>query len=671
MRCAYLIPTVFLLSACSLANRILGETGDDETGAETSDGETSETGAPLDMPTYELGPCWTAQRTSYDYLYSIDVDAEHILVHSSDGLWVEAQGDVSLDPSLTGLPAMLTKQIIGDPDDLWLVDAGLWHWDGATLSDQSDDISDNILRETPSGELWRLGLDGVDPSQLALLSYEGQGFWQTYPIPALDHAELFEVGEGSQWLVEVNGLAPMRLASRIDDGEWFIEDIPMPLIATSDPDIGLSDLGGVFVASPLVDCSPLVGLAYRDPAGSWHTSELDVGELPGQCLIEVNVVGEVAYLHPSLTQRVWRWDGLGQPTVFDNQLPSKKMRLRAGGGRLVGVVDSPSPAFYELNPGPDLSIELIEEFPSFGGGPTAGVSLDAMFTGSPDQLQRWNGAAWTRLADNRAPGWTVQEYEDLWAASPTTAFAIARGEGSGHFPLSRWEDNELAVWSGMDPGPQFLFVWGRSESDVWAVGHVPSGCVFIHCDGNYWTDPLGFDSSPPIALTGDAEQLYLADIDAQVWAYVTGDDPASLDPVPLGAPLAEHADSGDLAVFGQDGEFLLAAQAWNIDPGLDQSPIARVFMVWDGAQWSNATDQWPEGPSSARSLYEDGAGGVFVITADSPEELWYGDGENWESIEYPEGGLSGYVAAAPEGLLVVESRAAGQQQTREFRWSCE
>lgn len=677
MRKSFLIsPVLLLLCACSFSNRVLGDDG--ESGDETGDGESEDEPGDGDGESGDgdgdgesgdgdgdgdglpSGSCWTEQRTSYGYLHAVTVDAEHMLVLGDDGLWIEDQGSISLEPGLAALPAIgLTEQIIGTPDDLWVVDiANLWHWDGSTLTNRTDSVSEVVLRQTPAGELWRVG---EEQGGFVLQSYDGQA-WQDHPIPALDHVRQFAVGESSQWLLERDGLAPMRLASRVDGGEWLIEEVPLPIIGVSEPGLGIGDSGGVFVVAPMITCAASVVLAYREPDGTWHTDELSLDFSPTNCVVEVHMVGDIAYLRPHRSGIVWRWDGSSPPEMVGS---SGGLPFGSGGGRIVAFDDMRSLAFYELE-FETGDFELLEELPTFEGGPSSGVSLDAMFTGAGDQLQRWSGTAWTGLAPALHDGHNLAAFLDVSADSPTSAWAVAiTGDLT---QLWRWQDGELTAWDELGPSAQL--VWARSETEVWAPAidlEGPSALVMLGFDGQTWAPLVELDESV-LAMTGDADTIYFSDVNRQVWAYDGG-----VTLTPLGDPLTVEGASEDalsvsseLAVLGANGELLLARFRWT-DVGPQEE--LDVSMVWDGVQWSTLAERWPEGPAGIAKLAEDRTGGVFVVSDDPTPELWYGDGIGWTQLGHPEGALDGYLAAAPEGLFVVDSRTAGQR-TREFRWSC-
>lgn len=652
MRLHIVLPAVLLSCACTFDNRNLGETG--ETG--TGEGETGEPVDPAES-------CWTTHETGLGYLFNISVNVDSLIVHGDDGLWIEDQGMIALDTAIGDYPdALTTSQIIGEPDDLWLVRGLVWHWDGSTLTEHTEGVSSSVLRETPGGELWRVGVHDDAPDSFVLQRWNQQS-WQDHPIPALDGVSEFAAGPDVLWLLEVQGKDPLRLASRVGDGDWTIEEVSIPLVGNANPKIGASDDGALFLASPMIGCAPEISIAYRDPAGTWHTGEFDTVEPAGQCEIELHVVGDVAYLRPHLDTRVWRWDGLAQPSVI-GELPSYDMRLAGGGGRLVAVDSTPWPAFYELTTAPALDASLLAEFPAYGGGVSSGVSLDAMVTGSPDLLQRWDGSGWTAILPVLRPGRLLSAFIDVWAVSETEAFAIGRPGGIMILDdeiMFHLQDNGVHLTGTNEFNP--TLVWGRSTNETWVLGSVADGGGRIerHDDGSWITALELVDV--PVGVTGDDAQLYFIDDRAQVWAW-----DGVAQPTPLGAPLDQRAEAAELAVIGPADEYLIVDSHWSDLLG-DPDEVYRSFVVWDGEQWDEVVERWPDGPEQSAELVGDRAGGVFVLSPEDGGTLWYGDGSSWELIEIPDAVYGGAMAAAPDGLLIVESRVFGQR-THEFRWSC-
>ncbi|HVY36938.1 MAG TPA: hypothetical protein VHM31_03360, partial [Polyangia bacterium] len=251
------------------------------------------------------------------------------------------------------------------------------------------------------------------------------------------------------------------------------------------------------------------------------------------------------------------------------------------------------------------------------------VSTGPTSAGFIDQVQRWNGVAWTTTFD----GFPSTQVQGVFAFGPADVWAV--GNGMFHWDGSTWADLSPSgatadlfssvwgvgsndVWAGgdrglfhwtglgwtaatvvppLDVGFDFGGMWGASANDVWAGGGYPASHDFLgilHWDGTSWsqvaTSFTGFGTGQHGKIGG-------------VWGSAANDVWA-----------VGSVDGGTSPLWHYDGTSWTQA----VVPALNGVGLAQVIGFC-------AADIWAAGTQSAGGA---GAGAVFHY-----------DGQTWSKVD--------------------------------------
>jgi hypothetical protein len=255
------------------------------------------------------------------------------------------------------------------------------------------------------------------------------------------------------------------------------------------------------------------------------------------------------------------------------------------------------------------------------------VGSDGGRTGA---IVHWDGKAWTRLESGTT--------NDLWwvhAFSPTDVFMA--GSGSTIF---RWDGTKLARMATPGVAAHTVYgLWGSSASDIWAVGGRAGHHGFLwHFDGKAWSDfPLPDDV--PLDSTGQLPSLFkvwgrsasdiyavgsnglMLHFDGKVWARIaTQTDELLFTVAGFGDDLVVVGGSNSGVALDKDGKRMGPSKA----PLLQGVDVAADGTIWacgaGGAVWQRKNGTWKQldlgaddPPQSLHAVWVDPAGGVWTV----------------------------------------------------------
>jgi phage gp46-like protein len=140
-----------------------------------------------------------------------------------------------------------------------------------------------------------------------------------------------------------------------------------------------------------------------------------------------------------------------------------------------------------------------------GLGETFALSRTAAWVGDQNgRIHFWNGAAWAQQYNDGVSSWW-----GLWGRSLTDVWAVGYNAVTGgsiaHFDGQTWTDHV----HGLGGGTTILTsVWAAAANDVYAAGYTGAALTVFHFDGATWTDitsAVGGDAvSSVVHVTGSS-----------------------------------------------------------------------------------------------------------------------------------------------------------------------
>lgn len=381
-------------------------------------------------------------------------------------------------------------------------------------------------------------------------------------VSVSDYAVLHWVGD--EWRAVSEWNLPLRGGNAV----WAADDQNV-YVAGSDGIMRGDTTGFVDDAAPSDEYLDVWGLAaddvwaisgsaayHRDGTG-WQIAP-EVSLEPGDSLRAVFAIGNTVFIAAS---------------GFDNET-----------GLAVGVVFRRTGGSWTREVLPDTTLQSF-----------SGTSETDVWAATTQALLHFDGTKWAR-----APGGSLETLHDVYAASPTGAWAVGeKGQ------MLRWDG---AVWRPVDGAkpPRIVSLSGRSATDLFAVDE--AGDV-LHGDGTHWT-PLATGSAfgmRAVSVVGDT--VWLA---GDAYTVLVGD----------GTSFAKRATYDD----GEPGSFYGISASGPDDVWVYGGRAAdRHAFRWDGAQWHDR--EFPSGGSIITSLWTGGPGVVFATSGTG--EIFRDDAGSW------------------------------------------
>ena len=109
-------------------------------------------------------------------------------------------------------------------------------------------------------------------------------------------------------------------------------------------------------------------------------------------------------------------------------------------------------------------------------------------------------------------------FRSVWASDPSNVFVVGSDYGTVGTPMLKW-DQSAGKWTDFNPitsqvtSQALLGVWGRSPSDVYAVGK--DGMV-LHFNGNVWNFEQSGTENNLVSVTGNASQVYITGVGGSI-----------------------------------------------------------------------------------------------------------------------------------------------------------
>ena len=285
----------------------------------------------------------------------------------------------------------------------------------------------------------------------------------------------------------------------------------------------------------------------------------------------------------------------------------------------------------------DAAWQLAGEDPGAAWMSVGGTASDDVWmVGARDaeggQLLRWDGQAWSRLDVGQAydlwwvhpfsrteavvggaggsvlmvdgdvvhrmrpPGIAADTVFGVWGTGRTHMYAVGGRAGRAgflwHYDGRSWHVPELPLdlpRSRDGELPSLFKVWGRSASDVWAVG---GHGTILHYDGDAWRVIPSGTRAPLFTVHGDDDRVVIVGGDA-AGVVLEGGPEGFVDVTPADAPLLQGVvvdGQGRAWVSGQNGAiFRQDRRRWtSVDPGLGLFPQS-LHAMWadeDGGVWA-------------------------------------------------------------------------------------
>jgi hypothetical protein len=625
---------VLLLMACAPAPITA------ETGSETGESESGETGEPL-------GPCWTQTETGFGRV-------DGVFAWGSVFATYEVLGDLIIGQDgtwLVGEPEGTVQAIWGTSlDELFFV-AGdvVSRWDGQTQTPVLD-IHDPVAGITISGEIW-LAANGSGVFHWTGDSYENTG---GPPPTTEDLRAIVPTDDDVRWIIDDD----FYLFSQTADGPW-IEHGAVPGLT---PTLHVRQMngdgqGGLWLVA--YDSHAAVYVHHRDAQGMWTSASYDPAWSPYE-VSAAAIVDDGLYLFDWKNRNLHRWDGLAEIELLGT-LPDVQF-IGGGPDRLFGFADIHGQAAVEIEVGvQDPDTELLWERLGVTWSTTSSASsIGAVYQLDRRSLRRWN-EGWTYLADSAAAGDLESGFFGLWAESAEVAWVSEIvDEGTPRTRLWRWEAEQLvAVEHDIDPDVSIEALWGSAADRVFAIGARPddSGSVWAF-DGQAWSElPSPAFGYRPTHLTGSEDRFHVLDAHGQVFAW----DAQGWEELPA---------SGDPEMIDQTLVWAGHLFLWRHTSSSRGFTTDMIALVLDGDAWVPIDAKWPDGPSAElHSISSDGVGGLWGNEWSLDDaRLVHFDGQAWTFIEteapivYLQWRA---MAGAPEGVLVL-----GDAHTQQYRREC-
>ena len=218
----------------------------------------------------------------------------------------------------------------------------------------------------------------------------------------------------------------------------------------------------------------------------------------------------------------------------------------------------------------------------------------------------WDGTAWTRTATVGS-----QSIRALWGSRPDDVWAIGFDGAYGvwHWDGSAW-NNRTPLPFTVRPYPPLLGIWGRSATEVWAVGYYADEPRVIRWDGSAWQRVTTPATGPLVRVWGSGERdvwiLGLRELlhwDGSAW---------TVRPVG-GTPPDLRALWGGVTVTG-------VRDAWFVGQG-------GQMVRWDGERWSESP---PSAREHQRAVWGASDADVWSVGAQGAALHW--DGATWQRV---------------------------------------
>ncbi|MBI5609707.1 MAG: hypothetical protein HY902_12615, partial [Deltaproteobacteria bacterium] len=216
---------------------------------------------------------------------------------------------------------------------------------------------------------------------------------------------------------------------------------------------------------------------------------------------------------------------------------------------------------------------------------------DVFIGGSGATILRGDGKTFARM---KTPGIAAQTVYGIWGANPSDVWAVGGSAGHAgflwHFDGKTWSDAGLpdAVTLN-DSGqlPSLFKVWGRSATDVYAVG---SDGLMLHFDGKAWTKIATGTKELLFTVSGSASQIVAVGGSAQGLVL----DGTGKAVGPAAAPLLQGvavAPDGAVWACGLGGQIYKKS----------------------GSKWQAVTITAEDMPQSLHAVWVDPAGGIWAV----------------------------------------------------------
>jgi len=389
--------------------------------------------------------------------------------------------------------------------------------------------------------------------------------------------------------------------------------------------VGEEDLYAVWASGP--DDVWVGGVAgvVRWDGTSWHRFEEGVKPAHTEALHGFGP-GDVWASGPG---GVWQWDGTAWA---EHDEPAARGRGLGGTGSSDLWAGSRSLVRYD---GASFSVSLE----AFSVGATPPAELTDVWASAPDdawalawsnpglfydprmgvgraRLFRWDGSAWTEVAEQRSHGFALWGYEGcVWLA------------GNSMMPV--WAAEAGTCGDGVESLRPLYGAWGSAPDDLWAVGLL--GQV-ARWDGSTWTRSR--DAAPEAAIdalsVSPSGTVWMI-VDGQLWEMSSD---GTLEPT--GESAAHLFVRSDDDVWVSDGTGVrrwdgsawhdvasFAADAlWVVSSAEAYATRSEGLWRWDGTDWS----EW-HADATGWSLWRSPEGELWVLG----NETHHWDGESWTS----------------------------------------
>jgi hypothetical protein len=621
---------------------------DDETETETGDPE------PWDPQCGE----WTSTLVQVDGLHEVRLDGDELIAAGGNVLVERDEGGAWSDYINFALGGYIFAyhEIWGPPEDRWVLardgvgDVAVYQFDGDSLTlhttfpDPPDDLqAPGMLPRELVGrgadDIWALTAPDCQcffqPCNCYEISelqhWDGQS-WSSVPTPG----QLFDVAltDDGVW-----GVGHAGLVARYDGQNWTIDDLGDGALhhvwALDDDELWVSDR--------------VAQLMHRS-GGAWTSVQL-----PGP-------YSDIIALDGLAADQVWALDELGGLWAYDGLTWTKLVELPDAGGfaivgqgeQLIVVGGEKRHMVWQVDTA-DGSVTLLHQRPNIYVETMIADDVDHMLLSSPTGRASWSftDGVWT-------PAFGQLSHHFSALLGPIDDAIGVRN--SSEYPEAVWQlgENPTPLPDPIEAG-QFndvielegqLWVGGRDHH--WTPG--PEELPFVAAyDGASWTD-----HSPPLIGSNDVVErmsaaggrLFAHLGSSQVQRVMYLDDLDGDDWVSIPSPARdEQVAFADIAATASD-------QLWATRY---VSPSQMQLLMWDGAQWHDATSLWPQlGAQCCWHRFAQGHGRLWMLSAgvDQSQQLAYFDGEDWTIVDTPPQlhgwGSQPQMAVGVDGLFIYD-----------------
>jgi hypothetical protein len=245
---------------------------------------------------------------------------------------------------------------------------------------------------------------------------------------------------------------------------------------------------------------------------------------------------------------------------------------------------------------------------------TGSSSAEVLAVGDSGAIERYTGLGWAEVGPQPTG---VSRLRDIWVAAPNEAFAV----GNANDPtIFHWTNGGWQSESAPSITASLVAVWGRSNSDVLAVGQLAGA----HRGAtSAWTNVSSAMIGLPVATWGNASTTYavgeqIAAFDGATWTTLTTGNDLSLDGVWV-APSNTVRVAGAMGVAHLEGTAIVTDVAGKTFTSIWGSGESDVYAVgpgdihhFDGSAWTSMTI-----PTSASlaGVWGRGVDDVFAVGA--------------------------------------------------------